>query len=335
MASFNEIISDLKKQKFSSIYFLEGEEPYFIDQISDYITDHALTEEEKGFNQTILYGKDSSVDTILTAAKRYPMMAKRQVVAIREAQNIKDIDELASYVEKPLISTILVISYKYKTIDKRKRLYKALQKNGIHFESKAIYDNKIPEWIISYLKAKNLGIMPVAAQMIADHVGNNLQRIVNELDKIIFSMVPGTSITLDEVEKNIGISKEYNVFELQNALSGRDILKANRIINYMIDNEKSTPMVLTISNLASYFKKILLFHTIPNKNDERAIASKIGVSPFFVKDFQLAAKTFTLHKAISAITLLREADLRSKGGRGGSAQSGEIQRELIYKLLHI
>lgn len=213
MASFNEIISDLKKQKFSSIYFLEGEEPYFIDQISDYITDHALTEEEKGFNQTILYGKDSSVDTILTAAKRYPMMAKRQVVAIREAQNIKDIDELASYVEKPLISTILVISYKYKTIDKRKRLYKALQKNGIHFESKAIYDNKIPEWIISYLKAKNLGIMPVTShQMIADHVGNNLQRIVNELDKIIFSMVPGTSITLDEVEKNIGIKIRNTMF---------------------------------------------------------------------------------------------------------------------------
>ena len=220
---YQQILAGLKNKEFGTVYFLEGEEPYFIDVISDYILEHVLSEGEKAFNQTLLYGKDITLDSIMTAARRYPMMSDRQVVVVREAQNIKEIEELASYVENPAPSTVLVLCYKYKTIDKRKKLFKAIQKNGIYLESKPLYENKIPDWIINYLKTMQLGIAPKAVQMIADHVGNNLQRIVNELDKVIFSAIPGTSITEDDVEKNIGISKEYNIFEFQNALSKRDI----------------------------------------------------------------------------------------------------------------
>jgi DNA polymerase-3 subunit delta len=332
---FKQILNDLRSRNFSPIYFLEGEEPYFIDLISDYILENVLTESEKGFNQTILYGKDISIDTILTAARRYPMMAERQVVAIREAQNIKNIEDLASYFEKPLVSTILVISYKYKTIDKRKKLYKALLKSGVYFESKILYENQVPAWISDYLKSQNLGIEPRAGQLIADYVGTNLQRIVNELDKVILSMVPGTSITVNDVEKNIGISKDYNTFELQNALGNRNVLKANQIINYFIDNEKMHPLPPLLANLVSYFRKILLYHSIENKNDRNEIARKLGVNPYFINDYITAAKSFPLDKAISIISLMREIDLRSKGARGGSTENGELLRELIYKILHI
>ncbi len=332
---FKQIYSDLKNRKFSPIYFLEGEEPYFIDQISDYILENALTESEKGFNQTILYGKDISIDTILTAARRFPMMAERQVVAIREAQNIKNIEELAPYFEKPLGSTILVICHKYKTIDKRKKLYKAMQKSGVYFESKVLYDNQVAGWIADYLKAQNLGIEPKAAQLIADFVGNNLQRIVNELEKVTLSMIPGTSITVDDVEKNIGISKDYNTFELQKALGNRDILKSNRIINYFIENEKMHPLPVIMGILVNFYRKILMYHSLENKNDRNEVARKLGVNPYFANDYITAGRNYPLNKAIVIISYLRETDLRSKGARGGSTENGELLRELIYKILHI
>ncbi|MEI6275213.1 MAG: DNA polymerase III subunit delta [Prolixibacteraceae bacterium] len=332
---YPQILADLKNKKYGTVYFLEGEEPYFIDLVSDYILEHVLTESEKSFNQTLLYGKDITLDTILTAARRYPMMAERQVVVIREAQNIKDIDELASYVENPAPSTLLVFCYKYKTIDKRKKLYKAIQKNGIYLESKPLYENKVPDWIITYLKTQQLGIEPKAVQMITDHVGNNLQRIVNELDKVIFSAVPGTSITVDDVEKNIGISKDYNIFEFQKALSNKDIYKANRIVNYFTDNEKSNPIQMIISILVSYFRRILTYHTVENKNNPGEVARSLGVSPFFVNDYITAGKNYPLQKAILVLSLLREYDLRSKGARGGTTENGELLRELTYKILHL
>jgi len=332
---FQTILSDLKAKKYSTVYFLEGEEPYYIDLISDYILENVLTESEKSFNQTLLYGKDITLDTILTAARRYPMMAERQVVVVREAQNIKDIDELASYVERPAPSTVLVLCYKYKTIDKRKKLYKAIQKHGVYMESKALYEYKIPEWIISYLKTKQLGIEHKAVQMITDHIGNNLQRIVNELDKVIFSAIPGTSITVDDVEKNIGISKEYNAFEFQKALGQRDIYNANRIVNYFVENEKSNPIQMVIAVLASYFRKILTFHSLANKGNDSEVAQRLGVSPFFVKDYLTAGRNYPLQKAVLVISLLREYDLRSKGARGGTTDNGELLRELTYKILHL
>ena len=330
-----QIIAELKNKNYLPVYFLEGEEPFFMDRISDFILENVLTEEEKGFNRTILYGKDLSIDSIMTAAKRYPMMSERQVVVIREAQNIKNIEDLASYVEKPLRSTILVFNYKYKTIDKRKKLYKALQKNGIHFESKPLYENQVPAWISKYLKEKNLGIDARAAQMITDFVGSDLQRIVNELEKVTISMLPGTSIMPEDVEKNIGISKDYNVFELQKALGNKDILKSNRIINYFIDNEKQNPLVLIIGNLVTFFRKILIYHSIENKNDRTLVAQKLGVKPFFINDYINTARNYSLDKAVLIISMMREYDLRSKGARGGSTGNGDLLRELIFKILHI
>lgn len=332
---YNQIIADLRNKNYSPIYFLEGEEPFFMDRISDFILENVLTEEEKGFNQSILYGKDLSIDSIMTAAKRFPMMAERQVVVIREAQNIKNIEDLASYVEKPMKSTVLVFNYKYKTIDKRKKLYKALQKNGIYFESKPLYENKIPAWISDYLKEKNLGIDPRAAQMITDFVGSDLQRIVNELEKVTISLVPGTSIMPEDVEKNIGISKDYNVFELQKALGNKDILRSNKIINYFIDNEKQNPMVVIIGNLATFFRKILVYHAIENKNDRNAVAQKLGINPFFINDYSNAASKYSLDRAVLIISMLREFDMRSKGARGGSTGNGDLLRELVFKILHL
>ncbi len=332
---YTQIISDIKNKNYSPIYFLEGVEPYFLDLISDYILDNVLTEDEKGFNQYILYGKDLSIDAIMTSAKRFPMMAERQVVVIREAQNIRNIEDLAPYAEKPMKSTILVLNYKYKTIDKRKRLYKAITKNGVYFESKPLYDNQIPAWILKYLKGKNLGIDPRAAQMIADFIGSDLQRIVNELEKVCISLVPGTSIMPDDVERNIGISKEFNIFELQNALGTRDILKANRIINFFIDNEKNNPLTVILGNLLNYFRKLLVYHSIENKSDRSSVAQKLGVSPYFINDYVNASKIYTLDKAIKIIAIMREYDLRSKGARGGSTSNGDLLRELTFKILHI
>lgn len=332
---YSQVIADLKNKIYSPVYFLEGEEPFFMDRISDFILANVLTEEEKGFNQTILYGKDLSIDSIMTAAKRFPMMAERQVVVIREAQNIKNIEDLALYVEKPMRSTILVFNYKYKTIDKRKKLYKALQKNGVYLESKPLYDNQVPAWISKYLKEKNLGIDPRAAQMIADFVGSDLQRIVNELEKVTISLVPGTSILPEDVEKNIGISKEFNTFELQNALGNRDILKANRIINYFIDNEKMHPLTVIIGMLVTYFRKLLIYHAIENKSDRALVAQKLGVNPFFINDYANAARNYSLDKAVNIISIMREYDLRSKGARGGTTGNGDLLRELVFKILHI
>jgi len=238
-------------------------------------------------------------------------------------------------VEKPMRSTILVFNYKYKTIDKRKKLYKALQKNGVYFESKPLYDNKIPAWISEYLKEKNLGIDPRAAQMISDFVGSDLQRIVNELEKVTISLVPGTSIMPDDVEKNIGISKDYNIFELQKALGNKDILKSNRIINYFIDNEKQNPLTVIIGNLVTYFRKLLIYYSIENKNDRNVVAQKLGVNPFFINDYTNAASKYSLDKAVLIISMMREYDLRSKGARGGSTGNGELLRELVFKILHI
>ena len=332
---FNQIIGNLRNKTYAPVYFLEGEEPYFMDQISHFILENVLSEEEKGFNQTILYGKDLTIDAIMTYAKRFPMMAERQVVVIREAQNIRNIEELAAYVENPMRSTILVINYKYKTIDKRKKLYKAIQKNGAYMESKHLYDNQLPAWISKYLKEKNLGIDPRAAQMITDFIGSDLQRIVNELDKVTISMVPGTSIMPEDVEKNIGISKDFNFFELQKALGNKDILKSNQIINYFIDNEKQNSLTAIIGNLVTYFRKILVYHTIENKSDRNLIAQKLGINPYFTNDYITAGRNYNLDKAISIISMMREYDLRSKGARGGNTPNGDLLRELAFKILHI
>ncbi|MEI8113011.1 MAG: DNA polymerase III subunit delta, partial [Bacteroidia bacterium] len=304
--TFDEIISNLQKKIYHPIYFLMGEEAYFIDKISDYIADHVLTEAEKGFNQTILYGKDLEPSTIIGHARRFPMMANYQVVIVREAQNIKDLvakekksekDKtekekkipLEVYLENPLKSTILVLCYKYKTIDKRTNIAKQLDKTAVLFESKKIYDNQLPAWISSYLKTLQYTIAPQASAMLSEYLGADLSKVVNELDKLIISLPVGGQITPEHIEKNIGISKEFNVFELQKAIGERNLLKANRIINYFGANPSGNPMPVVMSSLFSYFSKLLNYQFLEDKSQNNAAAA-LGVNPFFIKDYVAAAK---------------------------------------------
>ncbi len=348
--TFEEIIGNLQKKIYHPIYFLMGEESYFIDKISDYITEHVLTEAEKGFNQTILYGKDLEPSTIIGHARRFPMMANYQVIIVREAQNIKDLvtketkakkekaDEkgklpFEQYLENPLKSTILVICYKYKTIDKRTNIAKQLDKTAVLFESKKIYDNQLPAWISSYLKSQHYTISPQAAAMIAEYLGADLSKVTNELDKLIISLPAGTQITPEHIEKNIGISKEFNVFELQNALGERDLLRANRIINYFGANPSSNPFPVIISSLFSYFSKLLNYHFLEDKSQNN-VASVLGVHPFFVKSYVLAGKNYNIKKLVEIVAILREYDMKSKGWDNVSATASDLQREMIYRILH-
>ena len=331
--TFEEIISNLKKKIYHPIYFLMGEETYFIDKISDYISDNVLTAAEKGFNQTILYGKDTEPHSIIANARRFPMMSNYQVIIIREAQNIKKIEDLEPYVKNPLNSTILVINYKYKTLDKRKTFPKLLDQKGILFEAKKIYENQLPAWIISYLKNQQYTIAPQAAAMLSEYLGADLSKVANELDKLIISMPASTQITPDHIEKNIGISKEFNVYELQNALGERDLLKANRIVNYFGANPSSNPIPVVITSLFSYFSKILNYHFLEDKSQNN-VASVLQVHPFFVKTYVAAAKNYNIKKLVEIISILREFDMKSKGWGNVSTSPADLQREMIYRILH-
>ena len=330
---FDEIISELQNKIYRQVYFLMGEEAYFIDEISDYIADHVLTDAEKGFNQTILYGKDLEPSTIADNARRFPMMANHQVIIVREAQNIKKIEDLEPYIKNPLNSTILVINYKYKTLDKRKTFPKLIDQKGILFESKRIYDNQLPAWISSYLKNQQYTIAPQAAAMLSEYLGADLSKVANELDKLIISLPVGTQITPDHIEKNIGISKEFNVFELQNALGERDLLRANRIINYFGANPSNNAIPVTLSSLFSYFSKILNYHFLEDKSQNN-VASVLQVHPFFVKTYVSAAKNYNIKKLVEIISILREYDMKSKGWGNVSASPADLQREMIYRILH-
>lgn len=328
-----DIISDLKKKVYKPVYFLSGEEPYFIDQISDFIEKKVLDENEKEFNQTVLYGRDTDVGTIVGEAKRYPMMSDKMVIIVKEAQNIRNIEDLDSYIANPLDSTILVICYKYKTLDKRKAFPKTVAKKGVLFESKKLYDNKIPDWISAYLKDKKYTISPKSSQLLTEYLGNDLGKISNELDKLMINLPPGTEITPDHIQMNIGISKDFNTFELNDALTKKDVVKANRIINYFAANSKEHPLVLTISSLNSFFVKLLRYHGLEDKSKESA-AKALGVHPFFVSDYINAARNYPMQKIKAIAGYLREYDLRSKGVDNGSADDGALMKELIWKILH-
>ena len=331
---FEEIIKELKNKIYKPIYFLYGEESYFIDQISDYISNNVLDEAEKAFNQTVLYGKDSKIEDVINASKRFPMMANHQVIILKEAQNLKQIEKLEFYADQPLNSTILVVSYKNKNFDKRKRVYKALKKNAVIFESKKLYENQIGAWINTYLKNKNYSVSPVSSKLLTDFLGTDLSKISNELDKLMISLPEGTTITPKHIEENIGISKDFNVFELQNALGNKDILKANRIINHFAANPKSNPMVMTIISLFGYFSKILTLHYLKDKSNNNTVASVMGVHPFFVKDYISAARNYNVKKTVSVISHLREYDMKSKGFNNVSTTHGDLLKELIFKILH-
>lgn len=334
-----QVLASLKKRQFAPVYFLQGEETFYIDLISDYIEKHALAEHEKGFNQMVLYGKDITVGNLLTQARRFPMMAERQVIIVKEAQDIQDLGReeaqklLESYMERPVPSTILVINHKYKSLDGRKSLAKTIDAKAILVDSRKLYDNKIPEWITGYVKEKEYSIHPGATQLLADFIGNDLSRLSNEIDKLLINFKEKTEINADMVQKYVGISKEFNSFELQKALIGRDVLKANQIIQYFEANPKSNPLIQVVATLFSFFSKVLLAHDSKDKSDA-GLAKALGVNPFFVKDYIQAMRTYPLLKVIRIIHHLRTADLQSKGVDAGQATEGQILKELVFKILH-
>ena len=336
-----EILKDLKNRKYKPIYLLHGEEPYFIDQVSNYIEHKLLSEAERGFNQTVVYGKDTDVMTVLNAAKRYPMMADYQVVMVKEAQDMKwgkedddkkGIDPLLAYLEKPLPSTILVFCYKYAKFDKRKKSYKAIDKHGLVFESAELYDNKIPGWIDTFVGEKGYKISPQASALLAEYLGNDLSKVANELEKLMLNVNAGQEITPKEIQDNIGISKEYNIFELQTALSRKDVVKVNRIINYFEANPKANPLVVVLGTLNNYFSKVLKFHYADDKSPQ-GLARTLGVSPYFVKDYETAGRMYNYGKTMQVIGLLREYDLKSKGVESNT-DAGGLMKELMFKILH-
>ena len=333
---YERIVSDLKKKVYKPVYLLMGEEPYYIDQIADYIADNVLSESEKSFNRLILYGKDTDAKSVVFAAARPPMSASCQVVVVKEAQHLK-LDEMSMYLKSPLPTTILVLCLKGKTVDKRLKIYKELEEKGVVFETVKPYDNELASWITNYLKGKGAGIEPAAAAILADHIGADLSRIVNELDKL-FTLLPenNKTITGEHIEKNIGISKEYNVFELCDAIMSKNVLKANRIVDYFGKNPNANPMILTISSMFSHFARLLKYHVVKVRHKTMAPAQKaaiIGINPFFMRDYESAATRYSFSTVIRIIGLLREYDLKSKG-MNNAAPDSELLRELVFKIIH-
>lgn len=333
-ASFEEIMSDLKKKIFKPVYFLAGEETYYIDLISDFIEAKVLPEEEKAFNQIILYGEDTNISTIIETSRRFPMMANHQVLIVKEAQSLKKIEELIVYVEKPLQSTILVINYKYKTLDKRTRLHKLLDNNGLYFESPRLRDYQVPQWIDRYLMERGIKTDPNAGAMLTEYLGTDLNKIANELEKLLITLPKEKPvITTSLIEKNIGISKDFNNFELQKALGEKNIFKANLIVRYFSDNPRENPVNVTIASLFSYFSKLLTYHYLTDKSKNN-VAASLKVNPFFVKDYEISAAKYNVRKTVEVIGLLRTFDLKSKGFGDLSSPPGDLLKELIFKILH-
>jgi len=334
-ATFEEIISDLKKRIFKPVYFLAGDEPYYIDLITDFIAEKVLSEEEKAFNQVIIYGEETSVNSIIETSRRFPMMASHQVVIVKEGQALKKIEDLAIYLDKPLLSTILVLNYKYRVIDKRTKLYKALDTQGVYFESMRLRDYQVPPWIERYLMTKGIKINPDASAMLTEFLGADLHKIVNELDKLLITIPAGKPvITTSLIEKNIGISKDYNNFELQKAIGEKNILKANMIVRYFTENPNDNPVTLTIASLFSLFTKILTYHYLTDRSKNN-VASVLKIHPYFVKDYEISAMKYDATKTIQIISLLRTYDMKTKGFGDVSTDQGDLLKELVYKILHL
>jgi DNA polymerase-3 subunit delta len=334
-ATYEEIMTDLKNRIYKPVYFLAGEEPYFIDIITNYIEENILQEAEKSFNQMIFYGEDTSMAAIIETSRRFPMMSNHQVVIVKEAQSLKKIDDLAYYLEKPLLSTILVFNYKYKVLDKRTKLCKLIDSNAVYFESNRLRDYQVPQWIERYLMLKGIKTEPNASAMLTEYLGVDLHKIVNELDKLLITLPPGKPvITSDLIEKNIGISKDYNNFELQKAVGEKNILKANMIVQYFANSPRDNPINLTIASIFSYFGKLLTYHYLTDKSKNN-VASVLKVNPYFVKDYEVSAEKYNVKKTVQIISLLRTYDMKSKGYGDLSSTPGDLLKELIYKILHI
>ena len=333
MDEAKQIVSDIKNGTIKPIYFLFGEEPYYIDTIASYIEKNVLAEEEKGFNQMVLYGKDVTIDDIVSNAKRYPMMAERQVVIVKEAQHlVRTIENLTAYVDNPQMTTVLVVCYKYKKLDKRKKLYKSVQKAGVLFESKKLYENQVSDWIRKNLQGRGYSISHKAAILLTEYLGTDLSRINNEIEKLQLVLPKQSEITPAEIEAHIGISKDYNNFELKKAIGERNVLKATRIINYFAQNPKDNPFVLTVTLLHTFFSQLLQYHGLKD-HSPKSVASALRINPYFVGEFQTAARNYPMKKVSGIVSALREMDLKAKGVGANVNSQEDLLKELLVKII--
>ena len=334
MNRINQIVEDISSGNPKPIYFLMGEEAFYIDKISNFIENNVLNEEEKGFNQMVLYGRDVTIEDIISNAKRYPMMSEKQVVIVKEAQDLsRTIEKLVSYAENPQPSTVLVLCYKYKTLDKRKKLAKIIAKNDCLFESKKLYENQVGDWISNELADKGYKINPKAGQMLVEFLGTNLSKINNELEKLILILPKGSIISALHIEENIGINKDFNNFELRKAVGEKQIVKANQIANYFSQNPKNNPLIMSISLLNSFFTQLLLYHGLKDKGRIN-VAKVLRINPYFVAEYESAARNYPMRKVAQIISYLREADMKSKGVGASNLPSGDILKELLFKVMH-
>jgi DNA polymerase-3 subunit delta len=329
-----KIVNDIKGGNIKPIYFLMGEEPYYIDKLSEYIEKNILSEDEKGFNQTVLYGRDVTIEDVVSTAKRYPMMADRQVVIVKEAQDLsRTIDKIESYAENPMPSTVLVFCYKYKTLDKRKKVTKLLAKNGVVYESKKLYENQVGDWIKRVLAGKKYTIEPKASAMLVEFLGTDLSKINNELEKLQIILPVGSTISAKDIEENIGFSKDYNVFELRKAIGERNQLKAYKIADNFAQNPKDNPIVMTTGLVFGFFIQLLKYHGLKDKNPKN-VASVLGVNPFFLKDYDVAVKNYPMKKVSQIVASLRDTDVKSKGVGANSLSQADLLREMLYKIFN-
>jgi len=337
------IIRDIELKNYKPIYFLMGEEPYFIDVVTDRIESNVLDEASKAFGQTIVYGRDVSMEQVISLAKSFPMMGDKQVVIVKEAQDMKewksrkkedddeDMKHLLNYLQQPTPSTLLVFNYKNKTLDKRKKVYKNLEKVGVVFDSQKIKDYKLAEWIESYVQSRQFKINSGASQLLAEYLGTDLSKVVNAINKLAIILPERSEITAQHIEQNIGISKDYNVWELQKALGQKDVLKANRIIHYFESNPKSNPIQMVLPSLYNYFSKLAAYISIP---DKRNAAAELGMTTWALNDYKEASTKFNAQKVERIIGYIRDTDKKSKGVNNASADDGDLMKELVFKILH-
>lgn len=329
-----QITKDIKAGNIKPIYFFMGEEPYYIDKLTDFIQENILQEHERDFNQTIIYGRDTTIEEVVSNAKRYPMMADRQVVIVREAQELsRYIDKLESYVENPQPTTVLVFAYKYKTLDKRKRVTKLLEKFGVVFESKKLYDNQVGDWIKRVLSGQGYAIEPKASAILVEFLGTDLSKISNELDKLKIILRKGHTITAKDIEENIGFSKDFNNFELRSALGEKNQLKSYQIVDYFAQNPKDNPLVVTTAMVFSYFSQLLQYHGLKDKSKFN-VAKELKINPFFVKDYELAARNYPMRKVSAIVGTLRDIDVKSKGVGAASMTQHDLLKEMLINIFN-
>ena len=343
ISSVDTLLKDIRNKRIAPVYLIHGDEPYYLDRIADELEKVAVPVAERGFNQFVLFGKDADVGAVINYARRYPFMAERQLVLVKEAQQLTGINEksaqtlLEDYALNPLDSTILMLCFTKEEgksgLDERKSWVKAFNAKGKLLGVKKLYDNKVPDWIGEYCREQGTKVSPKACQLLADHIGNDLKRLAGEIDKILINLHVGEEISAATVERLVGISKEYNVFELQKALVGRDVVKANRIVDYFARNPKDNPLVVILAQLFGYFSKVILVQQSADQS-EKGLAPVLGVNPFFVKDYLSAARTFPLLKVADIIHAIRRADGQSKGIDAPTMTEGDILRELVFTVLH-